>query len=152
MLPGPLKFCYHRKVNRIGLHLSISSHLFLSLKNCPYWRMQLGLRDWLIYLFFSCSYCLKIAFFVLKETERNPRRLPRGGGNWFVQNFGKCSWSQAVWELLEKRPGRMAECVCTKYIPLVPPNLTFTFLHPGALYSGGWPIGTASTDLLALKF
>lgn len=76
MLLGLLKFCYHRKIDRIGLHLSISSHLFLSLKNCPYWRMQLDLRDWLFVYLFSCSYCLKISFFALKETERNPKDFP----------------------------------------------------------------------------
>ena len=111
--------------------LAYTSHLlqiFLSLKSCASQRMQqLDLRDYLIRFSFLL-YHLQISWFFFKETEEIPEAFPK------EVTFGLCIILATVpglkCENCLRKGQEVWQVLCTEFLPFVPPNPFFTFLHP----------------------
>ena len=133
MLPGLLKFCYHR--NWPTLVPFLTSFFFPS-KIAPTGECNLASEtDSFVYFFLALIVSKYHSWFSkrLKEIlEDFPEEVAIGLCKILASTHGL----KLCGNYLRKGQEEWQNCVCTKYIPLVPPNLTFTFLHPGALCSG----------------
>ena len=82
MLTRILKFGHHMMLAEL-VYTSHFLQIFLPLKTCAYQRIQLDLWETGSFTFLFCPIMLKHASF-FKETEGNPRRLPKGDDIWLV--------------------------------------------------------------------
>lgn len=132
MLPGLLNFCYHRNWPTLVPFLtSFSFPQKLPLLENATWPQRLTH----LFIFFLALIVSKYHSLFSKRLKEILEDFPEEVAIGLCKILASTHGLKLCGNYLRKGQEEWQNCVCTKYIPLAPPNLTFTFLHPGALCS-----------------